>query len=372
MSGLPRRPATAAEPQATARSAALPIEDFDFTLPESLIARRPAVPRDSARMLEIAAALGDLAVPDLPQLLAPNDVIVFNDTKVIEARLSGTRAPKTGGPAARIEVTLHKETDSATWRAFARPAKRLRQGDRIEFAPGFEAVVAEKCAGGEIVLRFGCGGEALRQALERFGAMPIPPYIARRRAPDERDKRDYQTIFAKTPGAVAAPTAGLHFTPELMARLRARGVETAAVTLHVGAGTFLPVKTENVLDHRMHGETGHISETAARIINEARAKGGRVVAVGSTVLRLLEAAADGLGVRPFAGETDIFITPRFRFRIVDLLLTNFHLPRSTLFILVCAFAGTRRMHAAYAHAIRQKYRFYSYGDCCLIHRGDGR
>lgn len=351
----------------------LPLEDFDFHLPPELIAARPVVPRDAARMLEIAADLRDAWVRDLPRLLAPHDIVVFNDTRVIPARLSGTRAadPGTGRGEAAIEVTLHHEEDPATWRAFARPGKKLRAGDRIAFAPGLKAEVIEKRAEGEIVLRFTAAGAALAAALGRHGAMPLPPYISKLRPPDARDRTDYQTMFARESGAVAAPTAGLHFTPELMAALGARGVATAPVTLHVGAGTFLPVKSENVLDHRMHAEAGVIPETTARAINDARARGGRVVAVGTTVLRLLESACTDGRVRPFAGETNIFITPGFRFGAVDLLLTNFHLPRSTLFILVCAFAGTARMHAAYAHAVGAKYRFFSYGDACLIHRRSG-
>jgi S-adenosylmethionine:tRNA ribosyltransferase-isomerase len=346
----------------------LSLAEFDFDLPEELIARRPIVPRDAARMLEVAAALHDRHVRDLPGLLAPGDLLVFNDTRVIEARLTGTRAPDSARGAAKIEVTLHKQEGPAEWRAFARPGKRLRVRDTIEFAPDFSATVTAKLEEGEIALLFDCGGDVLRANLARFGAMPLPPYIASKRAPDARDKADYQTLFARADGAVAAPTAGLHFTPRLMAALEARGIETAPVTLHVGAGTFLPVKTENVLAHRMHAESGTIPEETARRIDAARASGKRIVAVGTTVLRLLESAATDSGVRPFSGETDIFITPGFRFRAVDLLLTNFHLPRSTLFILVCAFAGTARMRAAYAHAIAQKYRFYSYGDCCLLHR----
>ncbi len=358
---------------ARARRPILPLADFDFHLPPELIAERPAVPRDAARMLEIAGGFRDAWVRDLPALLTPRDIVVFNDTRVIPARLSGTRAadPQSGRGAAAVEVTLHREEDAATWRAFALPAKRLRAGDRISFAPGFAAEVSEKCAEGEIVLRFTAAGAELAAALGRHGAMPLPPYIAKRRPPDARDGTDYQTMFAHVPGAVAAPTAGLHFTPGLMAALRARGVAAAPVTLHVGAGTFLPVKTENVLDHRMHAEAGIIPETTARAVNAARERGGRVMAVGTTVLRLLESACADGRVRPFAGETDIFVTPGFRFRAADLLLTNFHLPRSTLFILVCAFAGTARMHAAYAHAIAARYRFYSYGDACLIHRGPG-
>lgn len=346
----------------------LPIEDFDFDLPPSLIAKRPAVPRDSARLLEIGDNQRDLGVRDLPALLNPNDILVFNDTRVIEARLSGIRHADAPRGDARIEVTFHKDAGEGLWRAFVRPAKRLKTGDRIEFAKEFAAEVAEKGADGEVLLRFDRDGENLRAALAKYGAMPIPPYIGR--AADARDRQDYQTLFASRDGAVAAPTAGLHFTPELIAAIKARGVAMAGVTLHVGAGTFLPVEAENVLDHRMHSEWGCVSDELARTINAAKAKGGRVVAIGTTALRLLESAADECGVHGFSGETDIFIAPGFEFRAVDLLLTNFHLPRSTLFILVCAFAGTAHMHAAYAHAIDKSYRFFSYGDCCLIHRGD--
>lgn len=350
----------------------LPIEAFDFELPESLVARRPIVPRDAARLLEVGETLHDRHVGELPQLLRPGDLVVVNDTRVIQARLQGRRigAPAAGRTDVAIEVTLHKEVDSRTWRAFAKPAKRIKPGDTIEFAPDFAGMVVSKDDGGDIVLHF--ARDDLSEALSHYGAMPLPPYIAGKRPPDARDKSDYQTMFARTAGAVAAPTAGLHFTPDLVAALAARGIEIAAVTLHVGAGTFLPVRSENVLEHRMHAEWGRIPEAAAAAINGARTRGGRIVAVGSTVLRLLESAASGDGVRAFSGETDIFIAPGFRFRVADLMLTNFHLPRSTLFVLVCAFAGTERMRRAYAHAIAGKYRFYSYGDCCLLHRGDAR
>jgi len=358
-----RRAGAAAAPR-------LPIEDFDYDLPPQLIAGRPCVPRDAARMLDIGDGLRDAGVRDLPGFLMPGDIVVFNETRVIPARLTGMRGadPKTGRGAAKIEATLFHEEDSAAWRALARPAKRLRPGDRLVFAADFAAEVIEKSGEGEILLRFDRSGDSLRAALAAYGAMPLPPYISHLRPPDARDKTDYQTMFARYAGAVAAPTAGLHFTPELMAALQARGVRAAPLTLHVGPGTFLPVKTENVLDHRMHAETGFIPEETARAVNAARESGGRVLAVGTTVLRLLETAAQEGRVNPFAGDTDIFITPGYRFRAVDLLFTNFHLPRSTLFILVCAFAGTARMHEAYAYAIAAKYRFYSYGDSCLIHR----
>jgi len=341
------------------------VDLFDFDLPRRLIADRPAIPRDSARLLHLArdAAPADRRIADLPGLLRPGDLLVYNDTKVIPARLTGRRG------AARIEVTLHKRRDDGTWLAFARPAKRLAAGDRIAFAPGLTAEVVEKRAAGEVALRFPLADGALLEALETRGVMPLPPYIKRAADGDARDKGDYQTLFARAPGAVAAPTAGLHFTPELMAALAETGVETAALTLHVGAGTFLPVKADDARDHPMHAETGIVTEATADAVNRTRAAGGRVLAVGTTALRLLESAVDGDGrLTPFTGETDIFILPGFRFRITDLLLTNFHLPRSTLFMLVCAFAGTDRMKAAYAHAVAAGYRFYSYGDACLLER----
>lgn len=340
------------------------VDDFDFELPRELIADRPAVPRDSARLLEVRPdRLADRIVRDLPELLSPGDMLVFNDTKVIPARLSGRR-----GQAA-VEVTLHKAEGLGRWRAFARPARRLRPGDRIVFAPEFSAEVAEKGEAGEVTLAFDRGGAELMAALERHGFMPLPPYMGR--DADARDRSDYQTLFAAREGAVAAPTAGLHFTPGLIAALEARGVRRATVTLHVGAGTFLPVKVEDTRDHVMHSEWGEIDAATAARIDQARAAGGRVIAVGTTSLRLLESASaeDGT-VRPFAGETDIFITPGYRFRAVDLLMTNFHLPRSTLFMLVSAFAGLARMKAAYEHAKAAGYRFYSYGDACLLHRSD--
>ncbi|MDJ0949179.1 MAG: tRNA preQ1(34) S-adenosylmethionine ribosyltransferase-isomerase QueA [Alphaproteobacteria bacterium] len=338
---------------------------FDFELPPELIAARPVSPRDAARLLEVQAdgTLRDRTVRDLPGLLRPADVLVVNDTKVIPARLIGRRGD------AKIEITLHRKEREALWRAFARPAKRLRAGDRIEFFQGLAAEVEDKGEGGEVRLRFDRGGAALMAALHAQGAMPLPPYIKRPQGPDPQDRADYQTIFASREGAVAAPTAGLHFTESLLAALDARGVRRVAVTLHVGAGTFLPVKSEDISGHVMHAEYGEIGEEAAAAINAARAAGGRVVAVGSTSLRLLEAAAAADGtLRAFAGETDIFITPGYRFRIVDLFLTNFHLPRSTLFILVAAFAGLDRMKTAYGHAKQAGYRFYSYGDACLLHR----
>ncbi|MSO93949.1 MAG: tRNA preQ1(34) S-adenosylmethionine ribosyltransferase-isomerase QueA [Rhodospirillales bacterium] len=344
------------------------VDAFDFDLPLELIAQRPAIPRDSARLLEIGGALRDLGIRDLPTLLRSGDLLVFNDTRVIPARLIGR---KTGG--ARVEVTLHREAGPGVWRAFARPARKLKIGDDLAFGPGFTATVTGRGEGGEVALAFPLAREALMTALLEHGAMPLPPYIKRPDGFDVRDRDDYQTLFAKRDGAVAAPTAGLHFTPALMKALGERGVRHALVTLHVGAGTFLPVRAQKVEDHRMHAEWGEITETAADAIAAARAAGGRLIAVGSTALRLLETAADAESrVLPFQGETDIFIVPGHRFKTADLLITNFHLPRSTLFMLVSAFGEIERMKAAYAHAIHAGYRFYSYGDACLIHRENAR
>ncbi len=341
------------------------VDDFDFDLPRDLIAERPAEPRGSARMLHVTHdGMADLKVADLARRLKPGDVMVFNDTRVIPARLVGKRG------LAGIEVTLHQRTGLDSWKAFARPAKKLRPGDRVDFAEGFTVEVTEKGEAGEVTLRFDRAGEDLLAALERFGRMPLPPYIRKGEA-DERDRADYQTVFATQAGAVAAPTAGLHFTPELLAELDARGIGRVTVTLHVGAGTFLPVKVDDTADHRMHSEIGVISPEAAAAINAAKAKGGRVVAVGTTALRLLESATDPLGtLHPFDDSTAIFITPGYRFRLVDVLMTNFHLPRSTLFMLVAAFRGLDRMQAAYTHAKESGYRFYSYGDSCLLERAE--
>ncbi|MDH3235276.1 MAG: tRNA preQ1(34) S-adenosylmethionine ribosyltransferase-isomerase QueA [Alphaproteobacteria bacterium] len=339
------------------------VDDFDFELPRDLIAARPAEPRDAARLLEVRGeALGDHVFRELPGLLRAGDLLVFNDTKVIPARLTGRRGE------AKIEATLHKREAPGRWRAFARPAKRLKPGDRVVFGAGFEAEVAAKGEAGEVTLDFRLDDAAMSEALGRHGAMPLPPYIPRAAGPDVRDKADYQTVYAAREGAVAAPTAGLHFTQDLLEALDAAGIGSTFVTLTVGAGTFLPVKAERVADHIMHAEWGHVSDEAARKINETKAAGGRVVAVGTTGLRLLESAvgADG-AVRPFDGDTNIFITPGFHFRVADLLITNFHLPRSTLFMLVAAFSGLARMKAAYAHAISSGYRFYSYGDACLLY-----
>lgn len=353
--------------------------DFDFDLPEERIARHPVTPRDSARLLHVpagapASGFGDLAVTDLPGLLQPGDLMVFNDTKVIPAQLTGIRARAaqlSSEPDTKIEVTLHKRDGLDQWRVFAKPGRRLKIGDRIVFAEDFTATVLEKTEDGEITLRFNAGSAELLAALHRHGEMPLPPYIRKLRAADAHDAIDYQTVYARAEGAVAAPTAGLHFTPELFAALAARGIERQMVTLHVGAGTFLPVKAERIAEHRMHAEYGEIDAATAAAINRARAEGRRIVAIGTTSLRLLESAAASDGnLRPFADDTDIFITPGYRFRCTDLLMTNFHLPKSTLFMLVCAFAGMERMKSAYGHAIKQGYRFFSYGDSSLLERAE--
>ncbi len=345
-------------------------DDFDFDLPKALIAQRPAEPRETARLLVVEDRLTESRIAELPGFLEPGDILVINDTKVIPARLTGRRGE------ARVEVTLHKREGPDRWRAFARPAKRLRPGDRVDFAPeqpeAFGAEVAAKGEGGEVTLAFDRAGAELMAALAAFGAAPLPPYIQREVGPDARDRVDYQTVFAAREGAVAAPTAGLHFTAPLLAALEARGLRRVAVTLHVGAGTFLPVKVEDPRDHRMLSEVAEITQEAAEAINTAKAAGGRIVAVGTTALRVLEAAARYDGHIPdFSGETDLFILPGYRFKAVDLLLTNFHLPRSTLFMLVSAFAGLDRMKQAYAHAIDHGYRFYSSGDACLLSRQAG-
>ena len=339
------------------------LAEFDFDLPRELIADRPIEPREAARLLVLPSFGGpiDRQIADLPDLLRPGDLMVFNDTKVIPARLVGRRGMAT------IEVTLAHDLGGGAWQAYAKGARRLHPCDRIDFSEDFAARVAEKREHGEVVLHFDCEGEAFRTALARHGAMPLPPYIKRPRGGDARDRSDYQTIFAREEGAVAAPTAGLHFTPALLDRLAARGIDWLTVTLHVGPGTFLPVKVNDPRDHPMHGEWGRVSADAAARINAARARGGRIVAVGTTSLRLLESAADETGeTRPFASETRLFILPGYRFRAIDLLLTNFHLPRSTLLMLVAALAGLDRVKSAYAHAVAERYRFFSYGDACLI------
>ena len=352
---------------------------FDFELPTDRIALRPARPRDAARLLVVkpgqAAGLEDRNIADLPGLLRPGDCLVVNDSKVIAARLTGRRIGRgTAEPA--IEATLHKRLDDSHWRAFILGAKKVQVGDTLRFGTEgkvcflgeLDAQVSQKDEGGEVTLSFSFHGPVLDQAIAERGAMPLPPYIASRREPDEQDRSDYQTVFATPEGSVAAPTAGLHFTEKLLARLSERGVALHKVTLHVGAGTFLPVKTDDTEGHMMHAEFGSVSRETAAALNTARARGGRIVAVGSTALRLLETAAGEDGqLRAFAGETAIFITPGYRFRAADLMLTNFHLPRSTLFILVSAFSGLDVMKRAYAHAISSGYRFYSYGDACLLY-----
>lgn len=343
------------------------LSDFDFDLPEERIASRPVSPRDSARLLHVRGGLiEDKNVRDLPALLREGDILVMNDTKVVPARLFGLRG------AVKIEILLNKpETQNAsarnTWSALARPGKRLRVGDTVAFASDFACEIMEKREGGEILIRFDVPQEKLFVLLAAHGHMPLPPYIGR---PDTaQDRADYQTVYAKKEGAVAAPTAGLHFTPELLAALDAKNIARETLTLHVGAGTFLPVKTERVAEHRMHAEWGEIPPALAARLTAAKKEGRRIVAVGTTSLRLLESAADENGaIRPFAGETDIFIAPGYAFRAVDALMTNFHLPKSTLFMLVCALAGTKNMRKAYAHAIAEKYRFYSYGDSSLLEK----
>lgn len=337
------------------------VDLFDFALPPERIALRPAAPRDTARMLVVTPdALADRIVRDLPSQLRRGDLLVFNDTRVIPAQLEGTRGD------ARIGATLHKREGPRRWRAFVRNARRLRDGDLIDFGAGVAAAARDRADDGSWALEF-AGDEPVELLLERAGRMPLPPYIAGKRATDARDADDYQTMFANEPGAVAAPTAALHFTPDLLAALAAAGVDHATLTLHVGAGTFLPVKADDTADHRMHAEWGRIDAATAERLNTVRAAGGRVIAVGTTSLRLIESAAGDDGViRPFEGDTAIFITPGYRFRGIDGLMTNFHLPRSTLFMLVSALMGLERMQAAYAHAITRNYRFYSYGDASLL------
>jgi S-adenosylmethionine:tRNA ribosyltransferase-isomerase len=337
------------------------VDFFDFDLPPELIALRPARPRDSARLLEAAGGeLSDHGMLDLPGLLRPGDVLVFNDTRVIPAQLDGRRGE------ASIGATLHKREDLRRWWAFVRNARRVRPGDQLEFGGGVQAYAVEKGADGSVLLEF-AGEEPVELLLQRAGTMPLPPYIASRRAADAEDAADYQTMFAREEGAVAAPTAALHFTERLIGALDAAGIGRETLTLHVGAGTFLPVKAEDTAEHRMHAEWGRIDAAAAARLNAARRAGGRLIAVGTTSLRLLESAADEHGeVRPFEGDTDIFITPGYRFRAVGGLITNFHLPRSTLFMLVSALMGLDIMQRAYAHAIREGYRFYSYGDGSLL------
>jgi S-adenosylmethionine:tRNA ribosyltransferase-isomerase len=356
------------------------LADFDFELPEDRIALRPVSPRDAARMLLVTPGrpLEDLSVADLPAQLRAGDVLVLNDTKVIPARLKGRRIREASNVA--VEATLHKRLSPSRWTAFMKPGKKLAPGDRVLFGEmqdracllgALDATVVDKGEGGEVTLAFDLAGPDLDAAISERGAMPLPPYIAAKRGEDEQDRADYQTVYADEEGSVAAPTAGLHFTPRLLEQLQATGVTLQFVTLHVGAGTFLPVKTENLSEHRMHAEYGEVDAATAQALNAAKAAGGRIVCVGTTSLRLLESAAreDGV-IRPFAAETSIFITPGYRFRAADGLMTNFHLPKSTLFMLVSAFAGAETMRGAYAHAIAKGYRFYSYGDASLLWRAD--
>jgi S-adenosylmethionine:tRNA ribosyltransferase-isomerase len=337
------------------------VADFDFDLPAERIALRPARPRDSARLLVVRSSeISDHQVLDLPEMLQPGDVLVFNDTRVIPAQLEGRRGE------ASIGATLHKREGPRDWWAFLRNAKRARAGDTIDFGEGVHASVVEKTDDGSALLHFH-GEEPVELLIERAGRMPLPPYIASRRQIDEADRADYQTMFAREEGAVAAPTAALHFTPSLLEALNARGIGSETLTLHVGAGTFLPVKSEKIEEHKMHAEWGRIDAATAERLNRVRASGGRLIAVGTTSLRLLESAAgdDGI-IRPFEGDTSIFITPGYRFKVIDGLITNFHLPRSTLFMLVSALMGLDVMKSAYAHAVEDGYRFYSYGDASLL------
>jgi S-adenosylmethionine:tRNA ribosyltransferase-isomerase len=355
------------------------VDLFDFDLPEDRIALRPAEPRDAARLLVVRQAkpFADRGVRDLPELLHPGDVLVFNDTKVIPAQLKGIR--QRGEAAANVDATLHMRTGPDRWLAFVRPAKRLAKGDRIRFGHdgnacylgALDATVLEKRDAGEVLLGFDLSGAFLDEAMHAVGHIPLPPYIASKRPDDARDRTDYQTIYADEEGAVAAPTAGLHFTPGLFTALDEKGIERHFVTLHVGAGTFLPVKADDTADHKMHAEVGHISQETADALNAARARGNRIVAVGTTSLRLIESAARDDGtVEAWSGPTDIFITPGYRFKAVDVLMTNFHLPRSTLFMLVSAFAGLETMREAYRYAIETRYRFYSYGDASLLFKAE--
>ncbi|GMN01576.1 tRNA preQ1(34) S-adenosylmethionine ribosyltransferase-isomerase QueA [Erythrobacter sp. MTPC3] len=341
------------------------VDLFDFELPQERIALRPVRPRDAARMLLVrgsGAAFDDRGVRDLPGLLEPGDVLVFNDTRVIPAQLEGRRA----GGEAKIGATLHKRIDLRRWQAFVRNAKRVKIGDQLIFGGGVTAIAEQRLPDGSIQLFFE-GDEPVEVLLDRAGTIPLPPYIAQKRGVDERDLADYQTMFAKEDGAVAAPTASLHFTPELIEAIDARGIKRETLTLHVGAGTFLPVKADDTDDHAMHSEFGRITAETAERLNAARRAGGRIIAVGTTALRLLESAArDDRTIAPFAGDTDIFITPGYSFKGVDGLMTNFHLPKSTLMMLVSALMGRDRMMAAYQHAIDNEYRFYSYGDSSLL------
>jgi S-adenosylmethionine:tRNA ribosyltransferase-isomerase len=346
------------------------VDQFDFELPESLIALRPVSPRDSARLLVVPpdGALTDAHVTDLPAWLRPGDVLVINDTRVIRARLRAHRLPRPGAPGEgpKVELLLHSRQSPSHFAAFARPARKLIAGDRLELGEGLAAQVVSRGEGGEVEIAFSLAGADLDASIARLGEIPLPPYIEGKRKADARDDSDYQTMFAQHAGSVAAPTAALHFTPALVDALKTRGVGMESVTLHVGAGTFLPVTAEDTDAHRMHAEWAELTADTVARLNAARAADGRIVAVGTTALRTLESAAADGALKPFRGETRIFITPGYRFRAVDALLTNFHLPRSTLFMLVSAFMGADRMKAAYGHAMAEGYRFYSYGDACLL------
>ena len=352
------------------------IDIFDFELPKELIAAQPANPRDTSRLLDLSeeSCISDRYFYNLPELLHEGDVLVFNDTKVIPARLYGARGE------ALVEVTLYHPVDGISWWSFIKNSKRLKSGDIIRFYTSeisaeksdFTAMVLEKKEDDGVLISFNCNPAELGHKLELYGFMPLPPYIKRDKPQPGlwnkfNDKENYQTVYAKHEGAVAAPTAGLHFTPDILEKIRDKGVEEVYLTLHVGAGTFLPVKTEDTKDHKMHAEYGIITPDTVDVINRAKKEGRRVIAVGTTSLRLLESVADNQGIlHPFNGETDIFITPGYKFKIIDMIITNFHLPKSTLFMLICAIAGTERMKEAYAHAIKEKYRFYSYGDSSII------
>lgn len=337
------------------------VSDFDFDLPPERIALRPVSPRDASKLLVVRQeGREDRIFRELPELLRAGDVLVFNNTRVIPAALSGHRFGR-GGTTPKIEALLHMRLDGHSWKAFVKPAKKLEAGDRLRFG-ALDATVEAKGEAGEVTLAFDLNGPALDEAIAAVGEVPLPPYIAGKRGTDAQDRQDYQTVYAEKEGAVAAPTAGLHFTPDLMKRLQDSGISQEFVTLHVGAGTFLPVKADDTNDHKMHAEWGEVTAATCERLKAARARGGRIVAVGTTSLRLLEAS----GLEPFSGTTDIFITPGYRFRGADLLITNFHLPKSTLFILVSAFSGLETMRAAYAHAIANDYRFYSYGDSSLL------
>ncbi|WP_188577995.1 tRNA preQ1(34) S-adenosylmethionine ribosyltransferase-isomerase QueA [Azorhizobium oxalatiphilum] len=351
------------------------VDAFDFDLPPERIALRPAEPRESARLLRVRPGhtpeLADLTIADLPSLLRAGDAIVVNDTKVIPARLDGTRT-REGGSTVAIEATLIRRLGPDSWAAFARPAKRLAPGETVVFAGGagtLEARVLAKTESGEVHFGFALSSAELDAAIDAIGHMPLPPYIAAKRPEDERDRTDYQPVFARVEGSVAAPTASLHFTPALLEQIRAMGVSQHTVTLHVGAGTFLPVKADDTADHQMHAEWGEVGAETADALNAVKARGGRILTVGSTATRLIESAATPEGlIRPYLGETDIFITPGYAFRASDLMLTNFHLPKSTLVMLVAAFVGHETQKRTYAHAIANGYRFYSYGDACLLER----